>query len=181
MTESESVALPLGDTPISSYQYILADIADYIKHFLYLFQKFLMRAAPEGEAAGAKTRRRRPKAGQRRPKAGRRGRRQDDSAQRRNGGSEDKAAAPENRAAAPEGETTVPKGGATVPENEEAAPEGGRRHRRQGDGSKTGRRVAFRLRVGEAVVQEDGAAIAFYIFFKNFFIPRKRRGEHPAF
>ena len=39
MTESESVALPLGDTPISSYQYILADIADYIKHFLYLFQK----------------------------------------------------------------------------------------------------------------------------------------------
>ena len=62
-----------------------------------------------------------------------------------------------------------------------AAPEGGRRHRRQGDGSKTGRRVAFRLRVGEAVVQEDGAAIAFYIFFKNFSIPRKRRGEHPAF
>ena len=106
MTESESVALPLGDTPISSYQYILADIADYIKHFLYIFQKIF-------------------------------------------------------------------NAGDGIEER--------RRHRRQGDGSKTGRRVAFRLRVGEAVVQEDGAAIAFYIFFKNFPIPCKRRGEHPAF
>ena len=82
-----------------------------------------MRAAPEGEAAGAKTRRRRPKAGQRRPKAGRRVRRQDDGAGKQGGGGEDKATA----------------------------------HK------------------------DVTAAIAFYIFFKNFSIPRKRRGEHPAF
>ena len=152
MTESESVALPLGDTPISSYQYILADIADYIKHFLYLFQKIF-------NAGGAR---------------------------RRGGGGEDKATAPESGAAASEGGAAVRRRGGSArrlrggTENR-ATPEGGRRHRRQGDGSKTGRRVAFRLRVGEAVVQEDGAAIAFYIFFKNFSIPRKRRGEHPAF
>ena len=110
MTESESVALPLGDTPISSYQYILADIADYIKHFLYLFQKIF-------NAGGAR---------KRRGSARRRGsgaRKQGDGTGKQGGGGEDKATA----------------------------------HK------------------------DVTAAIAFYIFFKNFSIPRKRRGEHPAF
>ena len=124
MTESESVALPLGDTPISSYQYILADIADYIKHFLYLFQKIF-------NAGGAR---------------------------RRGGGGEDKATAPENEEAAPEGGAAVPESRATAPENRAAAPK------------------------DEAAAHKDvTAAIAFYIFFKNFSIPRKRRGKNPAF
>ena len=80
MTESESVALPLGDTPISSYQYILADIADYIKRFLYIFQKIFN----AGDGIEERRRHRRQgdgsKTGRRRPKAGRRVRRQDDGA-----------------------------------------------------------------------------------------------------
>ena len=131
-----------------------------------------MRAAPEGEAAGAKTRRRRPKAGQRRPKAGRRVRRQGDGAGK-------------------QGSDARKRGGdrflylfqkifnaSGARKRRGSARRRGSGARKQGDG--TGKQGGG----GEdkATAHKDvTAAIAFYIFFKNFSIPRKRRGEHPAF
>ena len=108
-------------------------------------------AAPEGEAAGAKTRRRRPKAGQRRPKAGRRVRRQDDGAGK-------------------QGSDARKRGGDRFLYLFQKIFNAGGARRWGGGGE------------DEATAHKDvTAAIAFYIFFKNFSIPRKRRGEHPAF
>ena len=42
MTESESVALPLGDTPMIDYHVILAKFIEFIKHFCMVFQNFLL-------------------------------------------------------------------------------------------------------------------------------------------
>ena len=41
MTESESVALPLGDTPISKYLHILSKIFSKCKHFKGKISNFL--------------------------------------------------------------------------------------------------------------------------------------------
>ena len=59
-----------------------------------------------------------------------------------------------------------------VPENEEAAPEGGA-------AVPESRTTALENRA--AAHKDVTAAIAFYIFFKNFSIPCKRRGKNPAF
>ena len=89
MTESESVALPLGDTPISSYQYILADIADYIKHFLYLFQKIFNAGGARRRGGGGEDKATAPENEEAAPEGG--------------------AAVPESRATAPENRAAAPK------------------------------------------------------------------------
>ena len=190
-----------------------------------------MRAAPEGEAAGAKTRRRRPKAGQRRPKAGRRVRRQDDGAGKQGsdarkrggdrflylfqkifnaGGARKRRGSARRRKTAPKTRRRFEDGAACRFPSPRRRGSGARR--RGGDrflylfqkifnaGGARKRRGSARRRGSGARKQGDGtgkqggggqdkatahkdvtAAIAFYIFFKNFSIPRKRRGEHPAF
>ena len=187
MTESESVALPLGDTPISSYQYILADIADYIKHFLYLFQKIFNagdgieeRRRHRRQGDGSKTGRQRPKTARRNRKQGSARRRKTAPKTRRR--FEDGAAcrfpSPRRR-----GSGARRRGGdrflylfQKIFNTASCAQRRGSGVRRRGGGCED-RTTAPENR---AAMPESGAAIAFYIFFKKFLMRAVPENEEAA-